>query len=100
MVGGMTIQETKQNDDYLSLEEDCYDKILFEKLKTLRTEEAKRLHVPPYVVFGDKTLIQMARHLPKTPDAFLEIHGVARKKLEQFGEQFIQVIREYVDENM
>jgi ATP-dependent DNA helicase RecQ len=56
--------------------------------------------VPPYVVFGDKTLIQMAKHLPKTSEAFLEIHGVANKKLDQFGEQFMQVIREYIDENM
>jgi RecQ family ATP-dependent DNA helicase len=84
----------------IKIEEDDYDKILFEKLKALRTEEARRLKVPPYVVFGDKTLIQMVKHLPKTPEEFLEIHGVANKKLEQFGEQFIKVIREYIAENM
>ena len=66
----------------------------------LRTKEAQHLQVPPYVVFGDKTLIQMAKHMPKTPEEFLEIHGVASKKLEQFGEQFMQVIRDYIAENM
>ncbi len=84
----------------IKIENDSCDKILLEKLKALRTKEAQRLHVPPYVVFGDKTLIQMAKHLPKTEEAFLEIHGVASKKLEQFGEQFMQLIREYIDENM
>ena len=74
-----------------------YDKILFEKLKTLKTEEAKKLHVPPYVVFGDKALIQMAKDKPKTPDAFLEIYGVANRKLEQFGKQFLKVIREHTN---
>ena len=101
-VGGIKIEEEQQLDDDLVFKEDKnpYDKILFEKLKSLRAQEAQRLKVPPYVVFGDKTLIQMAKHLPETSEAFLEIHGVANKKLEQFGEQFIQVIRQYVDENM
>ena len=92
IAGGIKIDSTFENDGY--------DKILFEKLKQLRTKEAQRLQVPPYVVFGDKTLIQMAKHLPKNSDEFLEINGVANKKLEQFGEQFMQLIREYVSENM
>jgi ATP-dependent DNA helicase RecQ len=71
--------------------------VLFEKLKILRTQEAQRLHVPPYVVFGDKALIQMAKDMPETPEAFLEIYGVADRKLEQFGKKFMQVIREHVN---
>ena len=89
-IGGLKI--TSENDEY--------DKVLFERLKILRTKEAQRLRVPPYVVFGDKTLIQMAKHMPKTKEAFLEIHGVANKKLEQFGTQFMQVIREYIENEM
>ena len=77
------------------IENDDYDKILFEKLKILRTQEAQRLHVPPYVVFGDKALMQMAKDMPETPEAFLEIYGVADRKLEQFGKKFMQVIREH-----
>ncbi|MCX6720943.1 MAG: ATP-dependent DNA helicase, partial [Candidatus Staskawiczbacteria bacterium] len=78
-------------------ENDNYDKILFEKLKVLRAREALCLHVPPYVVFGDKALIQMAKDMPETPEAFLEIYGVADRKLEQFGKQFMQVIRDHAE---
>ncbi len=79
----------------IALEGDSYDKLLFEKLRTLRMNESKRLHVPPYVVFGDKALIQMAKHLPKTQSEFLEIHGVGQQKLTQFGKQFLAVIQEH-----
>jgi RecQ family ATP-dependent DNA helicase len=79
------------------IENDVYDKVLFEKLRILRIQEASRLHVPPYVVFGDKALIQMAKDMPETPEAFLEIYGVADRKLEQFGRQFMQVIRDHAE---
>jgi len=58
---------------------------LFEKLKVLRAREALRLHVPPYVVFGDKALIQMAKDMPETPEAFLEIYGVSRPQTRTIG---------------
>lgn len=72
-----------------------YDLSLFEELRSVRMHEARRLNVPPYVVFGDKTLREMVVHLPQTPDAFLEINGVGNRKLSQFGEQFMSVIRQY-----
>lgn len=72
-----------------------YDLSLFEELRSVRTQEARRLNVPPYVVFGDKTLREMVVHLPQTPDDFLEINGVGNRKLSQFGEQFMSVIRQY-----
>src|SRR3989338_2755242 len=72
-----------------------YDKLLFEKLRVVRTKEAQRLRVPPYVVFGDKALVQMSTHFPKTNEAFLEIYGVGNQKLAQFGQQFMSVIREH-----
>ena len=100
IIGGIKVEEELQSDIDLFLGNDDYDKILFEKLKNLRTKEAQRLQVPPYVVFGDKTLIQMAKHLPKNSEEFLEIYGVANKKLDQFGEQFMQVIRDYISEYM
>ncbi len=90
---GVKIRMSQQPD----IENDVYDKVLFEKLKILRTQEAQHLHVPPYVVFGDKALIQMAKDMPETPEDFLEIYGVADRKLEQFGKQFMQVIREHVN---
>ena len=72
-----------------------YDSDLFELLRGARTEEATRLKVPPYIIFGDKTLREMATHLPKTEAAFLEISGVGNQKLAQFGEKFLTVIRAY-----
>lgn len=74
-----------------------YDLSLFEELRSVRTQEARRLQVPPYVVFGDKALRDMAARLPQTPDAFLEINGVGNRKLIQFGEQFMSVIRRYAE---
>ena len=78
--------------------DNTYDKVLFEKLRVARTKEAQRLHVPPYVVFGDKALIQMAGHFPKTPEQFLEIYGVGSQKLAQFGQQFLSIIREHASD--
>ena len=92
-IGGVKMIFSQQAD----LENDVYDRVLFEKLKILRMKEAQRLHVPPYVVFGDKALIQMAKDMPENSEAFLEIYGVADRKLEQFGRQFMQVIRDHAN---
>jgi ATP-dependent DNA helicase RecQ len=80
---------------HLSSEDRTYDIALFEELRSVRTQEARRLNVPPYVVFGDKSLRDMSVRFPQTPDAFLEINGVGNRKLAQFGEQFMSVIRRY-----
>jgi len=76
-----------------------YDKVLFDQLRTLRMQEAESLGVPPYVVFGDKTLREMATRYPQTESAFLNISGVGNQKLEQFGEQFISAICRYAEEH-
>jgi ATP-dependent DNA helicase RecQ len=77
------------------LEQKDFDSVLFEKLRIIRTQEARRLQVPPYIIFGDKTLREMAIYFPKTSSAFLQITGVGNQKLAQFGELFMGVIREY-----
>lgn len=82
---------------HLPSEEHAYGSTLFEELRSVRTQEARRLKVPPYVVFGDKALREMATHLPQTSDAFLGINGVGNRKLAQFGEQFMSVIRQYAE---
>lgn len=71
------------------------DQALFEKLRTLRKQLADEKGVPPYVVFGDKALVQMSQAKPTDDDAFLAISGVGQKKLEQFGPVFMGVIREH-----
>jgi len=72
-----------------------YDTDLFSVLKQIRTNEAKRLKVPPYIVFGDKALREMAMYKPKTDDEFLHINGVGDKKLKRFGAIFMNAINEY-----
>lgn len=76
-----------------------YDSVLFEKLREIRTQEARRLNVPPYMIFGDKALYEMAAHFPQTGNAFLEINGVGNRKLVQFGEIFMSAIRCYAGGN-
>lgn len=74
---------------------DPADESLFESLRALRKQLAEARGVPPYVIFGDATLIELCRHRPSTPAEFLEINGVGAVKLERFGEPFLQAIAEY-----
>ncbi len=72
-----------------------YDEQLFEALRTLRKSIADAQGVPPYIIFGDATLVEMARELPATAAALLEITGVGQKKLERYGDDFLAVIRQH-----
>lgn len=76
-----------------------YDESLFEKLRALRTEIAKNIGKPPFVVFADRSLMDMAGKLPLTDQEFLEIHGVGQTKLETYGEAFLSIIQEYTKNN-
>ncbi len=67
---------------------------LFEKLRVVRREVSENLGLPPYCVFHDKTLVEMAALKPVTRDELLSVTGVGEKKLEQFGEIFLNAIRE------
>lgn len=69
------------------------DRDLFESLRRLRTQMARERSVPPYVIFSDAALREMARQRPLTGPAFLSIHGVGEKKLSDFGDIFMAHIR-------
>lgn len=71
------------------------DKTLFENLRLLRLKIASERGVPPYVVFSDKTLHQLAIVQPITYIAFGSISGVGTHKLESLGTIFVKAIREY-----
>ncbi len=77
---------------------DC-DEGLFEVLRSLRKSMADTAGVPPYVVFGDVALRQMARRYPRSDVEFLSIPGVGQQKLNQYGAPFMTVIEEWVSEN-
>ena len=72
-----------------------YDNDLFQKLRQLRTRLASERGVPPYVVFGDVSLREMAHYYPQSQDSFLKITGVGRVKLNDFGDDFLETIRAY-----
>ena len=72
-----------------------YDEKVFEELRALRKSLADDQGVPPYIIFGDATLVEMARELPATPAALLEISGVGQKKLERYGEDFLALLRQH-----
>jgi ATP-dependent DNA helicase RecQ len=71
----------------------AYDPELFERLRSLRRTIAEERGVPPYLVFSDASLRDMARLRPTTPDAFLEVKGVGEWKAQAFGERFLAAIR-------
>lgn len=73
------------------------EKQLFEALRELRMTLARDQDVPPYVVFGDKTLLAMVEHRPTTLDGFRQLHGVGDVKLKRYGEAFLDVIRSFED---
>jgi len=69
------------------------DAILFEALRRKRTEIAKELSIPPYVVFADTTLVGFASRKPISLEAMLEVSGVGQTKLERYGEAFLDIIQ-------
>jgi len=74
-----------------------YDHKLFAKLRKLRKSLADDNNVPPYVVFNDTTLLEMAEHLPVSASDLLDITGVGQRKLEKFGRPFMAMIRDHID---
>ena len=73
-----------------------FDDELFARLRTLRTRLAKQQNVPPYIVFSDRTLHEMAAYLPATPGQMNEITGVGEQKLKRYGKQFLAEIASFV----
>jgi len=74
-----------------------YDRTLFTRLKHLRKVLAEENEVPPYVVFSDATLVDMACKLPTTRNTLLDVSGVGQTKLERYGDAFMQLINDYIN---
>ena len=72
---------------------------LFQELRALRKSLADQRGLPPYMIFGDVPLRQMAAHLPQSRESFSRISGVGKVKLEEFGARFLEVIRGYATAN-
>ncbi|MGN0251760.1 MAG: DNA helicase RecQ [Oliverpabstia sp.] len=70
---------------------------LFEMLRKLRLEIAREESLPPYIIFSDKTLIDMCVKLPTDRESFLNVSGVGSSKLEKYGERFLDAIHTFRD---
>ncbi|WP_428649425.1 DNA helicase RecQ [Roseibium sp.] len=71
------------------------DKLLFERLRRLRTQIARDQNVPPYVVFPDATLAGIAAARPINPDALLAVSGIGQSKLEKYGTAFMELVEAF-----
>jgi ATP-dependent DNA helicase RecQ len=74
-----------------------FDQDLFVLLKEKRMELAQDQGIPPYIIFADTTLIEMAYYYPQSKEGFLNIHGVGRAKASKYGDDFIGVIKSYCE---
>ena len=77
----------------------AYDKTLFDMLKHLRKTVAKQMDLPPYVIFQDPSMEEMATLYPTSFDDLIKIVGVGESKARKFGKPFIELIESYVEEN-
>jgi ATP-dependent DNA helicase RecQ len=76
---------------------DDYDRDLFDVLRSVRKELADQAGVPPFVIFHDKTLADMAHQIPQTMQDMIHIHGVGVRKNEKYGEIFIDAIKTFTN---
>jgi ATP-dependent DNA helicase RecQ len=72
-----------------------YNHALFDLLRQKRLEIARSLDVPPFVIFADRSLAEMASAYPRTRENLLGIHGVGKVKCDKYGEAFTDIIEEY-----
>ena len=76
-----------------------YNHALFAILRQKRKEMADEAGVPPYVIFSDRTLTEMAAYYPQSAESLLIISGVGQVKLRQYGDVFLEVIKTYCEKH-
>lgn len=94
--------ETKEDDDKdssLASGGVAYDEELLGLLKALRKRIAKEKNLPPYVIFQETSMEEMATTYPTTREEMAQINGVGMGKVQKFGRQFIDLITKYVEDN-
>ncbi len=72
---------------------------LFDRLRALRRKIALRENLPPYMIFADSTLREMAQVFPTNHMALIRISGVGERKLEKYGDEFLEEIGSFIEEN-
>ena len=92
----MTYEKDNNND---MVTPQVFDKGLFEILRSLRKKIAKEKKFPPYIIFLESSLEEMATTYPTTKQELAQVNGVGMGKVEKFGKPFIDTINKYVKEN-
>lgn len=97
----VTVQKKKEIEKKRRIRHDAdwgdVDEQLFQALRVKRRQLAGQKNVPAYIIFGDRTLKDMARIKPVSKEEFLTVFGVGEEKLARYGEIFLEVIRENSD---
>jgi ATP-dependent DNA helicase RecQ len=93
------IDEEEESAEKAPVNAKSYDVKLFEILKTLRKKIAKEKDLPPYVIFQDPSLEEMATTYPTSKEELAQVNGVGMGKVNKFGKEFLETIQQYVDEN-
>jgi ATP-dependent DNA helicase RecQ len=94
-----TVGDEEESPDRVPANSKSYDVKLFEMLKALRKKVAKEKDLPPYVIFQDPSLEEMATTYPTTKEELASVNGVGMGKVNKFGKDFLDLIQTYVDEN-
>jgi ATP-dependent DNA helicase RecQ len=94
-----TEEDEEEKDNPATTSSKAHDQVLFELLKALRKKIAKERNLPPYVIFQDPSLEEMATTYPTTREELAQINGVGMGKVAKFGKPFIDLIAKYVAEN-
>jgi len=79
--------------------ENDYDQDLFEQLRTKRKEMADQQGIPPYTIFPDTTLMEMAYYFPQSKENLLPIYGVGSVKQKKFGPTFLKILKKYCSDH-
>ena len=79
---------------------DYYENNLFQKLNELRKRISEKENVAPYIIFSDMTLFEMAEKKPKNRWEMLKIKGVGNQKFKNYGEEFLNIINEFSEEDL
>jgi ATP-dependent DNA helicase RecQ len=88
-------RKTKKPKALRMVDEGEVNEDLFKELKKLRYSISREENVPAYIIFNDKSLKSMAIYLPVTENQFLAISGVGMNKMQEYGEEFMEVIRKF-----
>jgi ATP-dependent DNA helicase RecQ len=86
---GMSLRSTKDDGSWEGV-----DQALFERLRALRTQMARARGVPPYVIFHDTTLRDLARRKPRSLDALHTVYGMGARKIELFGSAILETMQD------